>query len=93
MQRAILMGVLAAFSALTAVAVWRHGYWGLFAHQLQNTAGLQVLADLGLALNLVLTWLWRDARAAGRNPVPWVVLTLAAGTFGPLLSLLTRRKG
>ena len=64
-----------------------------FAHQFQYAAALQVLADLGLAQALVLTWLWRDARAAGRNPVPWVVLTLAAGSFGPLLYLLTRRKG
>ena len=52
---------------------------------------MQVLADLAIALVLVLVWLWRDAKATGRNPVPWVVLTLATGSFGPLIYLLTRR--
>lgn len=91
MQRVVLVVVLGVFSALTAAAVWRHGYWGIFEHQVQNAAGLQVLADLGIALALVLVWLWRDAKATGRNPWPWLVLTLAAGSFGPLLYLLIRR--
>jgi hypothetical protein len=32
-------------------------------------------------------WMWCDATAQGRNPWPW---TLALGSFGPLLHLLTR---
>lgn len=72
--------------------MWQHGYWGIFEHQLGNTAGLQVLVDLALALTLVLRWLWADAKATGRNPVPWLLLTLAAGSFGPLLYLLTLRR-
>jgi dipeptide/tripeptide permease len=68
-----------------------HGYVGLFEYQFQSLAGLQVLADLGIALSLVLTWLWRDARAKGRNPYLWIVLTLALGSFGPLLYLLSAR--
>jgi hypothetical protein len=81
-----------AFGALTVAAVLQHGIVGIFALQLANLAGLQVLADLGIALLMVLLWLWRDARAAGRNPVPWVILTVAAGSFGPLLYLLTARR-
>jgi drug/metabolite transporter (DMT)-like permease len=88
MNRWILAAVLAAFSALTVAAVARHGYVGIFQHQLQSLAGLQVLADLGIALLLVLAWLWRDAHRTGRNPWPWIVLTLVAGSFGPLLYLL-----
>lgn len=90
-----LTGVLAAFSALTLAAVAQHGYIGIFEHQFRSLAGLQVLADLSIALLLVLAWLWQDARAHARNPYPWVVLTLAAGSFGPLLYLLTapRRQG
>jgi hypothetical protein len=89
MRKLFLVLVLAAFAALTMAAVAKHGYVGIFKQQLQSLAGLQVLADLGIALLLVLTWLWRDARAYGRNPWPWIALTLAAGSFGPLLYLLS----
>lgn len=90
-NRGVLIGVTAAFGLLTMAAVWRHGYAGIFLWQLQNLAGLQVLADLAVALALVGVWLWRDARTLGRNPWPWLVLTLLAGSFGPLGYLLTRR--
>ena len=89
MKKLGLVVVLAAFSALTIAAVLQHGYVGIFEYQFRNLAGLQVLADLGTALLLVLVWLWKDARANARNPYPWVVLTLAAGSFGPLLYLLS----
>ena len=91
MQRALLILVLGAFGVLSAIAVARHGVVGIFTGPLENAAGMQVLADLAIALVLVLVWLWRDAKATGRNPVPWVVLTLATGSFGPLIYLLTRR--
>lgn len=90
-HRGVWLGVTAAFGLLTAAAVWRHGYAGIFLWQLQNLAGLQVLADLAVALSLVMAWLWRDARALGRNPWPWLLLTLLAGSFGPLGYLLSRR--
>lgn len=92
MPTILLSLVLASFGALTVAAVLQHGYVGIFLHQFQNLAGLQVLADLGIALTLVLVWLWRDARSRGRNPWPWVVLTLAAGSFGPLVYLLVARR-
>lgn len=91
MQRLLILPVLVAFGALTAVALWQHGYVGIFLLQFQTSAGLQVLADLAIALALVLVWLWRDARATGRNPWPWAAATLAVGSFAPLLYLLTRR--
>jgi hypothetical protein len=37
-----------------------------------------------------MVWIWRDATAQGRNPWPWILATLALGSFGPLLYLLTR---
>jgi len=89
MKKLVVVVVLAAFSALTIAAVAQHGYVGIFEYQFRSLAGLQVLADLSIALLLVLAWLWQDARANARNPYPWVVLTLAAGSFGPLLYLLT----
>ncbi len=92
MQRTLILLVLVPFGALTGAALWQHGYLGIFLLPLQTLAGTQVLADLVIALTLVLVWLVQDARAQGRNPWPWVAATLLAGSFGPLLYLLTRRQ-
>ncbi len=91
MQRGVLMVTLAAFTALSGIALWQHGYWGIVAPLLQSSAGLQVLGDLTIALVLVLQWIRRDAKTNGRSVWPWVVLTLALGSFGPLIYLLTRQ--
>lgn len=92
MPRAVILGVLAAFSVLTLAALWQHGYWGIIAPHFQSFGGAQVFCDLVIALCLAMVWMWRDARAQQRNPWPFLVLTLAAGSFGPLLYLLTRRE-
>lgn len=91
MRRTLLLLTLLAFGALTAAALWRHGYWGLIAPHLQTLAGGQVLVDLVIALTLVMLWMGRDAKARGRRIWPWIAVTLVAGSFGPLVYLLTRK--
>ena len=91
MQRSLLIVTLAGFSVLSGLALWHHGYWGLIAPHLRTFGGAQVLVDLVIALGLVMVWMWGNARATGRNPWPWMVLTLVAGSFGPLFYLLSRR--
>ena len=91
MPRTALILILIPFSILSAIALWQHGYWGLFEGQLQTSGGGQVLADLVIALTLVMAWMWRDAQATGRNIWPWIVATLILGSFGPLTYLLTRK--
>lgn len=90
MQRSLIAIVLLPFGILSAVALWQHGYWGILAPHFQSTGEAQVLADLIIALSLVLVWLWRDAQATGRNPWPWIIATLVTGSFGPLTYILTR---
>lgn len=90
MARALIVVILVLFGALTAAALWQHGYWGILAPHFQSFGGGQVLADLVIALSLVMVWMWRDARTTGRNPWPWLAATLALGSFGPLVYLLTR---
>ena len=90
MTRALLILTLVAFSALTALALWQHGLWGIFQPLFASTAGLQVFVDLVIALSLFMVWMWHDARRTGRSPWPWIVLTLLTGSFGPLLYLLAR---
>jgi len=91
MQRALLVVVLVLFGALSAVALWRHGYWGIIAPHFQSFAGGQVFADLVIALSLVMVWMWHDARATSRNVWPWIVATLVLGSIGPLAYLATRK--
>lgn len=91
MQRTLLIVTLILFGALTTAALWQHGYWGIITPHFQSFAGGQVLADLVIALTLVMIWMWRDAKATGRNVWPWIIATLALGSFGPLIYLLTRK--
>lgn len=88
MKRIVLTIVLIAFLALTASAVWQHGYLGIFTSQFETLAGMQALVDLVIAVSLFLVWMWQDAKAAGRNPWPWLLLTLVSGSIGPLVYLL-----
>ncbi|MGQ0709112.1 MAG: DUF2834 domain-containing protein [Rhodoferax sp.] len=92
MSKTILACVLAAFSALTLYVLAQIGLWNVWAHNLNHPAGWQIFADLGIALGLFCTWMWRDARTQGRNPWLWTAFVFAVGSFGPLLYLLTRRK-
>ena len=92
MNKPVILLVLAPFTGLSLAALWQHGYLGLFEPAFHSLASAQVLADLAIALALFLSWMWRDASRNGRNPWPWVVLTLAAGSFGPLLYLLSAPK-
>jgi hypothetical protein len=34
--------------------------------------------------------MWHDAKTTGRKVWPWIALTLATGSFGPLIYLVTR---
>ena len=88
MRRIVLIVTLIAFLVLTTLAVLQHGYAGIFMQQFQSYGGAQVLVDLVIALTLFLIWMWNDAKAAGRNPLPWVLLTLALGSIGALIYLL-----
>ena len=91
MQRTLLL--------VTLIPVWRAHrrgavaarLLGIFEPHFKSFGGAQVFVDLVIALTLVLVWMWRDAKASGRNIWPWIALTLATGSFGPLFYLLTRK--
>lgn len=86
-RRLLAIIILLPFSALTAYAIAEVGYLGILDYHRYSPAGWQVMTDLVIACLLVLTWLVPDAKKTGRNPWPWVVLTVFAGSFGPLLYL------
>ena len=86
-KQMLAMIILLPFGILSVYALWEVGYIGLFEYQLQHAAGWQVLADLVVALVLVLSWMAPELKKVGRSVLPWVVLTLLLGSFGPLLYL------
>lgn len=81
--------LLVPFTLLTIYAIAEVGYIGIFEYHRHSPAGWQVFVDLVVALSLVLFWLIGDARRAGRNPWPWVVITVFFGSIGPLTYLVT----
>ncbi|MDX2218441.1 MAG: DUF2834 domain-containing protein [Burkholderiales bacterium] len=91
MKQTLLIATLLGFGALTGIAVWNEGVVGVFSSITRSYGSMQIFADLAIALVLVMIWMWRDAKNSGRNAWPWLVLTLVAGSFGPLLYLLTRK--
>ena len=82
--------VLAAFSALSGYAVYLHGLVGLAELATANAVAITLSVDLVIALTLVTVWMWRDARDRGVSPIPYALLTLVAGSVGPLLYLVRR---
>lgn len=81
--------ILALFLAVPSViSLSQFGYIGFFPAALANSASTQVFCDLIVSLSLVVTWMVRDARKRGISVAPYVVATVAFGSFGPLLYLL-----
>ena len=93
LDKVVILLVLILFSALSGLALWHHGFWGIFLPPFQSLYAGQIFADLVIALTLVMIWMWQDAKNTGRNPWPWIVATLAFGSFSPLLYLLSRKPG
>lgn len=87
---AMLAAVTGGFGVLTAVALAEAGYWGILEPHFRSWGGAQVFADLVILAVLAMLWMVRDARRRGARVWPYVVLTLAAGSFGPLLYLAAR---
>lgn len=90
MKRLLLGVVLLDFLALNAWAFAQHGYLGAWQLMTANAATITVLADVVIALGMVLAWMWQDARRRGTAVLPYVVVTLALGSVGPLVYLLLR---
>ena len=85
--------VLLDFSGLTAYALYHYGVVGVVELETANAVTVAAFADLVIALSLVVLWMRQDARERGASVAPYVVLTLALGSVGPLLYLIRRDSG
>jgi hypothetical protein len=85
-----LSAALIVLLAVDAYAVYLYGYIGFFRMVLANFAGFAAFVDLAIALVLILVWMGDDARERKISALPYLVLTLALGSVGPLLYLIRR---
>lgn len=93
MNRVLVGAKPLAFGTSAHVAVWQEGASTMFPSSTGGCGSMRILADLVIALGLVLVGIGHDARASGRNMWRWFVSTLVAGSLGPLLCLFTPKAG
>lgn len=53
--------------------------------------GVVLGVDLVIALVMVLSWMFADAKKTGRGLMPFALVTMVSGSFGPLLYQLLRK--
>jgi hypothetical protein len=82
--------VLIAFAALEAYAIEVYGYIGFFQALVGSLAGIVAGIDLVIALTLFVIWMGDDAPRHRMSPLPYLLVTLAFGSPGPLLYLIRR---
>ena len=75
---------------MDAYSVYLYGYIGFFRMVLANFAGVTAFVDLLIALVLIIVWMGDDARQRNVSAIPYLVLTIALGSIGPLLYLIRR---
>lgn len=93
MNKALLIAVLVAFSALTGYTLLHYGSliaWLMF--YTRDPASWQIFGDLVITMCLLLTFMKRDAEANGRPFWPWAIFSLAVGSFGPMLYFISAKK-
>lgn len=89
--RLVALGAAAAgLGVLTVLALADVGYVGILEPHFRSWGGAQVLMDLVILAVLACLWMVRDAKQRGLPWWPFVAITLAAGSFGPLLYLAVR---
>jgi drug/metabolite transporter (DMT)-like permease len=91
MFRIVLLVTFILFGIFTAFALWNEGITSIPASITHSYNSIQIYLDLVIAAMLINVWMWRDAKAHGRNPWVWVIATLIVGSFSPLLYLITRK--
>jgi len=89
-KKIVLLLVLVDFVAVSIWGISQVGLVGLFTGAVASPAGVVGSVDLVIALGLISVWVVQDARSRGAAFLPYLVLTVLAGSVGPLLYLLLR---
>ena len=89
-KQLVLSAALIVLLAMDAYSVYLYGYVGFFRMVLANFAGLTAFVDLLIALVLIIAWMGDDARERNVSALPFIFLTIALGSIGPLFYLIRR---
>ncbi|MGQ3052216.1 MAG: DUF2834 domain-containing protein [Roseateles sp.] len=92
-MRPFLFLVFAAFGAFSLYAMWQVGYFGIWQAGMASVGAWQLLVDFVITSVLLLGYVARDARQNGRKFWPYALVTVTAGSFGPMLYLLLSPSG
>lgn len=93
-MKPVALAALIGFGALNVYALAAAGIGALGPAVLGVNAWSAVLVtDLSIALAMACTWMYRDAKRRGKSPLPYIALTIATGSIGPLLYVLMRDEG
>jgi hypothetical protein len=85
-----LSAALIVLLSMDAYSVYLYGFIGFFRVIFANFAGLTAFVDLLIALVLILAWMGDDSRERNVSAIPYLILTIALGSVGPLLYLILR---
>ena len=85
-----LSAALIVLLASDAYAVYLYGSAGFLRAVFANFAGFATFFDLSVALVLILIWIGDDARERNASVIPYLILTIALGSVGPLIYLIRR---
>lgn len=86
--KAILLGLLMLdFAGLTIYAFVTQDMFAFLGEMLQSAWGIQVVAEILIAVTFAAVWTYQDARKRGINPMPFIILTFCLGITGPLAYL------
>ncbi len=81
--KAIVLAIVAIdFTVFSIWALATVGWSETWTVVFATAANTQVALDLSFAVAFAVVFLWRDARANNINPVPFVLVSLFAGSIG-----------
>lgn len=90
MKKLLPLAVFVPFTLFSTVVIARHGYFGFITLALHEPWAMQMLLDLAISVFMVGTWVRRDARSRGINPVPYLVALPFLGSIAALAYLVHR---
>lgn len=76
-----------AFLGYSLIPVLREGPLGFVDKHLQDWWGIQIWLDLLIAFGIGWLFFVPRARAAGMNPLPWLIAILLGGSIGFLAAI------